>query len=120
MIEKGENITNFIFNKLGINSRNVLAALDRIVDGYPKVSGGSPYLSDEANKVLEKATKLAGEMGDQYVSCLLYTSLGELTFEGLNNLTAINGDFSIKAFALGSDKDNCCLLYTSSSSTRLK
>ena len=62
VIEKGENITNFIFNKLGINSRNVLAALDRIVDGYPKVSGGSPYLSDEANKVLEKATKLAGEM----------------------------------------------------------
>ena len=35
-------------------------------DGYPKVSGGSPYLSDEANIVLEKATKLAGEMGDQY------------------------------------------------------
>ena len=60
VIEKGENITNFIFNKLGVNSRNVLAALDRIVDGYPKVSGGSPYLSDEANKVLEKATKLAG------------------------------------------------------------
>ena len=68
VIEKGENITNFIFNKLGVNSRNVLAALDRIVDGYPKVSGGSPYLSDEANKVLEKATKLAGEMGDHYVS----------------------------------------------------
>ena len=68
VIEKGENITNFIFNKLGVNSRNVLAALDRIVDGSPKVSGGSPYLSDEANKVLEKATKLAGEMGDQYVS----------------------------------------------------
>ena len=32
VIEKGENITNFIFNKLGVNSRNVLAALDRIVD----------------------------------------------------------------------------------------
>ena len=68
VIEKGENITNYIFNKLGVNSRNVLAALDRIVDGYPKVSGGSPYLSDEANKVLEKATKLAGEMGDLFVS----------------------------------------------------
>ena len=68
IMEKGENITTFIFNKLGINSRNVVAALDRIVDAYPKVSGGSPYLSDEANKVLEKATKLAGEMGDQYVS----------------------------------------------------
>ena len=38
------------------------------MDGYPKVSGGSPICPTEANKVLEKATKLAGEMGDQYVS----------------------------------------------------
>lgn len=81
VIEKGENITNFIFNKLGVNSRNVLAALDRIVDGYPKVSGGSPYLSDEANKVLEKATKLAGEMGDQYVS-LEHIFIGIIICEG--------------------------------------
>ena len=44
------------------------AALERIVDAYPRVSGGSPYLSDNANRVLERATKLAGEMGDQYVS----------------------------------------------------
>ncbi|WP_294143157.1 ATP-dependent chaperone ClpB [uncultured Sanguibacteroides sp.] len=68
IIAKGENITNFIFNKLGVNGRNVVSALDRIVDSYPKVSGGSPYLSEDANKVLEKATKIAGEMGDQYVS----------------------------------------------------
>ena len=68
VIAKGENITTFIFNKLGMNSRNVAAALERIVDSYPRVSGGQPYLSDNANKALEKATKLAGEMGDQYVS----------------------------------------------------
>ncbi len=68
LVAKGENITTFIFNKLGINGRNVKAALERIVDAYPRVSGGSPYLSDNANRVLERATKLAGEMGDQYVS----------------------------------------------------
>ena len=68
IIAKGENITNFIFNKLGVNGRNVVSALDRMIDSYPKVSGGSPYLSEDTNKVLEKATKIAGEMGDQYVS----------------------------------------------------
>ena len=68
VIAKGENITTFIFNKLGMNGRNVTAALERIVDGYPRVSGGQPYLSENANKALERATKLAGEMGDQYVS----------------------------------------------------
>lgn len=69
VISVGENITNFIFNKLGVNKVNLIAALDRMVDSYPKVSGGSnPYLSNDSNKVLEKAAKLAGEMGDQYVS----------------------------------------------------
>jgi len=68
LLAKGEYITNFIFNKLGIPAHNILSALDRIVESYPKISGGSPYLSDGANKALEKATKIAGEMGDQYVS----------------------------------------------------
>lgn len=68
VINVGENITQFIFNKLGVNSHNLLAALDRVVDGYPKVSGGEAYLSADSNKALEKATRLANEMGDQYVS----------------------------------------------------
>ncbi|MDR2131466.1 MAG: ATP-dependent chaperone ClpB [Odoribacteraceae bacterium] len=68
VIAKGENIVQFIFNKLGVNGRNVPAALERIVAAYPKVSGGAPYLSSEAGKALERASKTAGEMGDQYVS----------------------------------------------------
>lgn len=68
VISVGENITQFIFNKLGVNSPNLMAALDRIVDAYPKVSGGEAYLSNDSNNVLGKATRLASEMGDQYVS----------------------------------------------------
>ncbi len=68
VLEVGENVTHFIFNKLGINSNNLVSALDRITDTYPKVSGGEIYLSSDANKVLEKATRFASEMGDQYVS----------------------------------------------------
>ena len=68
VINVGENVTHFIFNKLGVNANSLMMALDRIIDGYPKVSGGEVYLSSDSNKVLEKATKLAAEMGDQYVS----------------------------------------------------
>ena len=64
VLNVGENVTQFIFNKLGVNSRNLMAALDRIVDSYPKVSGGEAYLSGDSNKALEKATRLANEMGD--------------------------------------------------------
>ena len=42
--------------------------LDRQLDSYPKVSGGEPYLSSEANAVLQKAIEYSGKMGDQYVS----------------------------------------------------
>ena len=68
VLDVGENVTHFIFNKLGVNSQNLLAALDRITDSYPKVSGGEVYLSSASNKALEKAAKIASEMGDQYVS----------------------------------------------------
>ncbi|MDR0766746.1 MAG: AAA family ATPase, partial [Odoribacteraceae bacterium] len=68
VINKGENITRFIFQKLGVNDRAVSLALERVVATYPKVSGGSPYLSAEANKALERANKMASEMGDRYVS----------------------------------------------------
>ena len=68
VINVGENVTHFIFNKLGVNSHNLLSALDRIIDSYPRVSGGEVYLSPDSNKALEKATRLAKDMGDQYIS----------------------------------------------------
>ncbi|MDR1756427.1 MAG: ATP-dependent chaperone ClpB [Culturomica sp.] len=79
LLEVGENVTKFIFSKLGVNSPALSAALDRIVDGYPKVSGGEAYLSRETNRALEKAARFAGEMGDQYVSLehILLGLLGE-------------------------------------------
>ena len=43
-------------------------AIDKIVESYPKVSGGEQYLSNSANRVLQKAVGLAQEMGDQFVS----------------------------------------------------
>ncbi|GAB6394364.1 MAG: ATP-dependent chaperone ClpB [Bacteroidales bacterium] len=68
VIMTGESVTNFLFQKLGINIPNLNSVLDRQVDSYPKVSGGEPYLAKETNAVLQKAIDYSGKMGDQYVS----------------------------------------------------
>lgn len=63
-----ENVSQFIFNKLGINVQTMNMALDKVVESYPKVSGGQPFLSNASNTTVQKAIKLASDMGDQYVS----------------------------------------------------
>ena len=68
VIMTGESITNFLFQKLGVNIQNLNMTLDRQIESYPKVSGGEPYLSNESNAVLQKAIDCSGKMGDQYVS----------------------------------------------------
>ena len=68
VIMTGESVVNFLFQKLGVNVQNLQMVLDRQLDSYPKVSGGEPYLSSEANAVLQKAIEYSGKMGDQYVS----------------------------------------------------
>lgn len=64
----GENVTNFIFQKLGINSQQLSTVIDRQIDSLPKVSGGEPYLSRSANEVFQKAVELSKGLGDEYVS----------------------------------------------------
>ncbi|MCF8361195.1 MAG: ATP-dependent chaperone ClpB [Prolixibacteraceae bacterium] len=66
--EVAGNVSSFLFNKLGVNQSNLILALDKVIEGYPKVSGAQPYLSNAANTAVQKAIKYASEMGDQYVS----------------------------------------------------
>ena len=68
VLKVGENVTNFIFQKLGMNAQQVALVIDRQIESLPKVSGGEPYLSRESNEVLQKATQYAKEMGDEYVA----------------------------------------------------
>ena len=63
----GESVTNFIFQKLGVNIQNLNRALDAQISSLPKVSGGEPYLSSESNAVLQKAIDYSSKMGDQHV-----------------------------------------------------
>ncbi len=68
VIEKGENVLQFLFGKLAVNTASVTAITDNMVAGLPKVSGGEPYLSRESNDVLLRAEELAQKDGDEFVS----------------------------------------------------
>ena len=68
VLKVGESVTNFLFQKLGVNGQQVAALVDRQIESLPKVSGGEPYLSRESNEVLQRAVELSKEMGDQYVA----------------------------------------------------
>lgn len=65
----GENVTKFIFGKLGVNERSLQAAVHQELSRQPRVSGGSasPYLDQEANAVALKAQDLARKGGDTYI-----------------------------------------------------
>ena len=68
VLKVGENVTNFIFQKLGMNGQQIAVVLDRQIASLPKVSGGEPYLSRDANEILQKAVEYSKELGDEYVS----------------------------------------------------
>ena len=68
ILKVGENVTTFIFQKLGINAQNFQNIINSEAASKPKVSGAEPYLGRETNEILQKALELSKEMGDEYVS----------------------------------------------------
>jgi len=68
VMEEGEDVINFLFQKLGINPRNISSTLDKQIRSYPKVSGGEPFLTRESNAVLQKAIDYSSKMGDSFVA----------------------------------------------------
>ena len=68
VLKVGENVTNFIFQKLGMNAQQIALVIDKQIASLPKVSGGEPYLSRESNEILQRAVQYSKEMGDEFVS----------------------------------------------------
>ena len=63
----GENVTQFIFGKTGVNANIMQAAIEAALQSYPRVEGGGdPYLDREANEVLNKAQSFAQKEGDTF------------------------------------------------------
>ena len=62
------DVTPYLFGKLNVNIDNLKNALIRIVDGYPKVSGGQIYFSNNTQKILENAINESKNFKDEFVS----------------------------------------------------
>ena len=68
LLELGDSLVDFLLAKLSVSRPRLEEATDKLIAALPKVSGGDPYLSSEANKVLDKAEDIASDMKDEYVA----------------------------------------------------
>ena len=67
-IEVGDSLVDFIFQKLGVSKQSLTQWCDRSIASQPRVSGGEPYLSSDANKVLQRASDYSTQRGDRFVA----------------------------------------------------
>lgn len=68
VMDKGKDVVNYVFQKLGMNSQMVETAVQNEINHLPKVSGGEPYFSPEANKVMQRTLDISQKLGDEFVS----------------------------------------------------
>src|SRR5690554_1283355 len=68
LFEKAQNVSDFIFQKLGVKTHVISQVLDRMIESFPKVEGGEPYLSSSANKAMMYAMNQLPKFNDKYVS----------------------------------------------------
>ena len=68
IINKGKDITNFVFQKLGANAQSIEMALQQELQHLPKVDGGQPYLSNDLTQVVNNAEAISQQWGDEFVS----------------------------------------------------
>ena len=68
ILEIDDNVTPFMLKKFGINQSNFTKTVDAVVNSYPKVSGGQPFLSNAANQTIAKATNYLKDFKDEYIT----------------------------------------------------
>ena len=68
VMSQAESITGFLFGKLGIATASLEKRVEDLIDTYPKVSGGEPYISSSVSEAFRKANDHAAKMKDKFVS----------------------------------------------------
>ena len=94
VLKAGENVTNYIFNKLGVNPDSISRSVEAEISHLPRVTGGEPYLSSETNNILLKAEDMANRNGDEFIG--LETIL-EAMVESTCNAARILKDAGVSA-----------------------
>ena len=94
VLKAGENVTNYIFNKLGVNPDSISRSVEAEISHLPRVTGGEPYLSSETSNILLKAEDMANRNGDEFIG--LETIL-EAMVESTGNAARILKDAGVSA-----------------------
>ena len=68
ILTEDENVTEFLFKKLGVNKNTINQKLEELIGSFPKVSGQQPYFSNAGNQVLTKAKDYLKTFGDEFVA----------------------------------------------------
>ncbi|HEY8935891.1 MAG TPA: ATP-dependent chaperone ClpB [Cyclobacteriaceae bacterium] len=68
ILETDENVTNYLFKKLNVNTTILTTKLDEIINSYPHVTGQQAYLSTASNTILQHAEKELKEFKDQFIA----------------------------------------------------
>ena len=90
VLKAGENVTNYIFNKLGVNPDSISRSVEAEISHLPRVTGGEPYLSSETNNILLKAEDMANRNGDEFIGL-------ETILEAMGNAARILKDAGVSA-----------------------
>ena len=69
LFEIDEQLAEFLFGKMGLNTIQLKKELNNAIEAFPKVEGtDKKYLTNDANKALSKAKKMMAEFGDEFIS----------------------------------------------------
>lgn len=68
ILQSDENLVSFLLKKTGASRQTLEGKLDTVVQSYPRVSGGQPYLSSGAHAALQKAEKYLKDFKDEYIA----------------------------------------------------
>ena len=68
LLNLDDSLIKKLFQKMNIDTDAFLRDLTSVISSFPKVSGGSVYFSNDANRVLTEAENHSKAMGDEYVS----------------------------------------------------
>src|SRR6056297_2256447 len=68
VMSEAQNIVDYLLKKLGVSVNNIDNVLNKIIESYPKVSGGEPYLSNNASGALREAMNSSKDFGDKFVA----------------------------------------------------
>ena len=68
IVAKGKDVTNFLFQKLGVNGTQIETLVQQEIAHLPRVTGGEPYFSNATSQILQRSIDIAKQMGDEFVS----------------------------------------------------